>query len=634
VNRKGSSPADSDLRSAIEDEIAAELARTTNTNPSRIQAIVSRIGNHLTGLTISSDERYREDLLFSLRHSPGLETAIEILPHEQALKLFETADLQWLTRQVLATQYLSDPTRPFYTLTELGQAVRAFITHLIGNRDALIEIGLPNAPFSRSSWLQSHLGGLYFVTHPPVLHRMVDKNDLTSLEWAAPEDKPPRDPDWLDLGTIQTTRIQRLRELVFDLRLRILRELLDAIETRSGDHVRNTCLMILKDTLTAKEVSFLIKMDALISKRHDPWAANGRAQMLFEADYQTGSGGILSLLQMIAHVEQELIIGQIDKTKHALGPLAQSLSAPSTRSGEQYYRLLGESDSEIMTKALDCFLNLESKVHALAQDFYQQAEREIPANFEIEFFVTVRTKKKHASQLTSLLGGFGSWLSSQIESEDGAHSIPTVLATIESMVTSNDFRMEGNYWTLKFEGKVIRQRDSKGLQHIARLLARPGKEIPTVELQRLASNEITACSGDSGHQSDTRTTGISVTGSLGGGEELLDESARTELRARLRQLNTDREAATQSNNDAQLQVIDLETQRIKDHLEAGMSLGRRPRRQPNSSEKARQTVSSSIRNALGRIGKAHDPLWRHLKESLKLGTSCSYSPHDPVKWRL
>jgi hypothetical protein len=46
----------------------------------------------------------------------------------------------------------------------------------------------------------------------------------------------------------------------------------------------------------------------------------------------------------------------------------------------------------------------------------------------------------------------------------------------------NVFRREGEYWTVVFEGSVVRLRDTKGLRHLARLLAHPGREFHAVDL--------------------------------------------------------------------------------------------------------------------------------------------------------
>src|SRR6185503_12369983 len=50
-----------------------------------------------------------------------------------------------------------------------------------------------------------------------------------------------------------------------------------------------------------------------------------------------------------------------------------------------------------------------------------------------------------------------------------ARSVSTVMAA--------SFRREGEYWTVRFGTDAFRLRDSKGLRHLARLLAEPGREI-------------------------------------------------------------------------------------------------------------------------------------------------------------
>jgi hypothetical protein len=43
------------------------------------------------------------------------------------------------------------------------------------------------------------------------------------------------------------------------------------------------------------------------------------------------------------------------------------------------------------------------------------------------------------------------------------------------------FRREGEYWTVAYQGAVVRLRDAKGLRHLARLLTQPGREFHAVE---------------------------------------------------------------------------------------------------------------------------------------------------------
>lgn len=51
----------------------------------------------------------------------------------------------------------------------------------------------------------------------------------------------------------------------------------------------------------------------------------------------------------------------------------------------------------------------------------------------------------------------------------------------------NIFRREGEYWTVEYQGTVLRFRDAKGLQYLAYLLRHPGEQFTALELwQRVA----------------------------------------------------------------------------------------------------------------------------------------------------
>jgi len=44
------------------------------------------------------------------------------------------------------------------------------------------------------------------------------------------------------------------------------------------------------------------------------------------------------------------------------------------------------------------------------------------------------------------------------------------------------FRLEGEYWTVQYDGVVCRLRDGKGMQYLAAQLARPGERIAVTDL--------------------------------------------------------------------------------------------------------------------------------------------------------
>jgi hypothetical protein len=59
-----------------------------------------------------------------------------------------------------------------------------------------------------------------------------------------------------------------------------------------------------------------------------------------------------------------------------------------------------------------------------------------------------------------------------------------LLAAGRGHVSSEEhvFRREGEYWTIAYEGQVIRLHDANGLRYLARLLRQPGHPVPVTEL--------------------------------------------------------------------------------------------------------------------------------------------------------
>jgi len=69
-------------------------------------------------------------------------------------------------------------------------------------------------------------------------------------------------------------------------------------------------------------------------------------------------------------------------------------------------------------------------------------------------------------------------------------------------------------------------------------------------------------------------------------------------------------------------------------LSAAVGLGGRPRVRGDDVERARKAVAGRIKHAVDRIESVDAWLGRHLRNSIRTGTSCSYEPEQPVDWRL
>jgi hypothetical protein len=162
------------------------------------------------------------------------------------------------------------------------------------------------------------------------------------------------------------------------------------------------------------------------------------------------------------------------------------------------------------------------------------------------------------------------------------------------------FRLDGDYWTVSYAGQTVRLKNVKGLRDIARLLATPGTEIHALDL----------------------------VGAVGGADtgELVDARARAEYRTRLSELDS-------RIADGDERAAD-EREVLVAHLTAAYGLGGRPRRAGDPAERARATATWRIRDAIGRIERAHPALGRHLRASIRTGTYCAYAPEEPRDWAL
>lgn len=174
----------------------------------------------------------------------------------------------------------------------------------------------------------------------------------------------------------------------------------------------------------------------------------------------------------------------------------------------------------------------------------------------------------------------------------------------------NQFRRDGQFWTLTFNENTVRLRDAKGLRDLARLLAEPGRELHVLDLA--GSREAVQRSGDLG--------------------ALLDARARAEYRRRLAELEDELADAETTGDHARMDKARDEREFLASELSAALGLGGRPRRAGDPVERARKAVSGRIRLTIGRIDIEHPTLARHLSVSVRTGTYCVYSPEHATTW--
>ena len=171
------------------------------------------------------------------------------------------------------------------------------------------------------------------------------------------------------------------------------------------------------------------------------------------------------------------------------------------------------------------------------------------------------------------------------------------------------FRRDGALWTLSFGGVSVQLTHQKGFLDLAQLLARPGIEIHCLELTDRPAE-------------------------TGGDVPVLDERARRELKARVRDLQREIDNADAAHDLGRAERAREELDQIVEHLSGAFGLGGRTRQLGSPAERARSAVTWRIRNAIKKIASAHPRLGRHLENGVRTGTFCVYEPETPTDWVL
>ena len=187
--------------------------------------------------------------------------------------------------------------------------------------------------------------------------------------------------------------------------------------------------------------------------------------------------------------------------------------------------------------------------------------------------------------------------------------------------TPDQFRKEGDFWTIAYAGRVIRLKDTKGLAYIAELLRNPGQDVHAVDL--VASTERTG-----------RAAAREVP--LGSAGAILDAKAKSEYRRRLAELREELAAAEARHDLGSSSRAQAEIGFLESELAGAIGLCGRDREAASNAERGRWVATKRIKEALAKIREAHPRLWKELAPRIKTGQLCSYRP-DPdrqIDWLL
>lgn len=162
---------------------------------------------------------------------------------------------------------------------------------------------------------------------------------------------------------------------------------------------------------------------------------------------------------------------------------------------------------------------------------------------------------------------------------------------------------DGDRWRIGHGGHESTVPDLKGIHLLARLLGEPGRELSALDL-----------------------VGAGI---VEPGLPVLDEEARASYRRRLAEVEDDLAEAELDHDDARAMLAERDRDYLLAELSGALGLGGRVRLTGGTTERARTSVTRSLRYAIARIAEQQPELGGHLARAVRTGTCCSYVP-DPV----
>src|SRR5712692_1304473 len=199
-----------------------------------------------------------------------------------------------------------------------------------------------------------------------------------------------------------------------------------------------------------------------------------------------------------------------------------------------------------------------------------------------------------------------------METQTQYRDVKTAVVTVFQSTSSPEraiFRKEGEYWTVGRGGNTFRLKDTKGLGYLAHLIRHPAAEFHVLDLvggiagQRDEDETSQSAHGLPRGDEDLEKAGIHI-GSLGDAGEMLDEQAKAAYRRRLSELREELEEAKELGNVERAEDAEQEIDALTRELSRAVGLGGRNRKAASASERARQSITKTIKAVLERIAES------------------------------
>lgn len=174
---------------------------------------------------------------------------------------------------------------------------------------------------------------------------------------------------------------------------------------------------------------------------------------------------------------------------------------------------------------------------------------------------------------------------------------------------------KGDVWELRSGSRSSVLKARRGLDHLARLLAEPGREF---------------------HVLDLAADGRAVPGPEGTPEALFDARTKRAVGRRLADLREELAEAEANADLGRAENARQEIEAIGVHVRRAVGLGGRDRRHTGDPERARAAVTKALRSAIRQIAEKERELAAVLDRSVRTGVFCRYEPigATAIEWEV
>lgn len=591
-----------------------------------------------------------------------LQNLLEHCEPNSVIDILESENLRIVFNRVAFMTYVMDSVVPFYSKDELKLLLGQFVEYLQINRETLIKTGYPAWRFGASIWLDWGLADLYrtklpaFVTFKknkagntectykwvkerldhPVPHRLflgspyplnvreygdagqgwMDKDKrLTPSSY---ENAPPMG----GLSVNHAYIMERGRSAILDVKIEILKEAEKALVHNDDAVFWQRCFSFIQNTFHKSEIRFFFTMDyPPFIKAYEHVAASGNSA-------GPVCGGLTCLINLIGHVESELKIGAYSKSREALGNLFLR-----TKDGQGRFNLpsgwFTESERSRMSKAMELSASLLCEHQKFKTLFLARIDREIENSLLDEVSVNARVRPDMRPEAERLMKDMAVRIEKLAKGTRPHEDEKETEVKPIARDTFNQFSFKGDFWLIRYAGKSINVKDSKGMKLISVLLNRPRTDMSPTELVNLFNKP----DPDALSKSQARTDSDLLPS--GDSSQLsIDEQTISTIKKKIVELREDIQDAINIQDSITAEKARSEIDSLVAFLNKNTYRGK-VKLMNSTMEKDRKSVGIAIRRAIETIQQTHEELAAHLTNSIRgRNNGYSYLPEAKTYWTV